>query len=163
MKLDQIRKVDHLLLLVGRNPLPNAIAGQLLLSSGGLITLIYSEETAFVADKLRVWFISKGIAEAKVLKCQVKETDAGDIFQKLIGKDSGDSNDSNIVLSRHSDNRVVGLNYTGATKAMAVHAYRAAETWARKQKKTLVYSYLDANSMRIFFDPNNPQVILSEQ
>lgn len=35
-------QVDHLILLVGGNPLPNAVAGKLLARSGGTITLLHS-------------------------------------------------------------------------------------------------------------------------
>src|SRR5579875_3276771 len=50
----------------------------------------------------------------------------------------------------------VGLHYTGGTKVMSVHAYRALENWARStenqgQEREAIFSYLDARtlSMRI--------------
>jgi hypothetical protein len=38
-------KSQHLILLVGSNPLPNAVAAKLLLAEGGTVTLIHSKGT----------------------------------------------------------------------------------------------------------------------
>lgn len=47
----------------------------------------------------------------------------------------------------------VGLNYTGGTKAMSVHAYRTLEQWAKEKSVTPVFSYLDARTLQMIFDP----------
>lgn len=46
----------------------------------------------------------------------------------------------------------VGLNYTGGTKAMSVHAYRAVELWAKDKGISPIFSYLDARSLQMMFE-----------
>src|SRR5207253_8124395 len=47
----------------------------------------------------------------------------------------------------------VGLNYTGGTKVMSVHAYRALEKWSNASNKDAIFSYLDARSLHMRFEP----------
>jgi hypothetical protein len=49
----------------------------------------------------------------------------------------------------------VGLNYTGGTKAMSVHAYRAVEAWCKGNDAQGVFSYLDARTLEMVFDPED--------
>src|SRR5712692_7872159 len=46
----------------------------------------------------------------------------------------------------------VGLNYTGGTKVMSVHAYRALENWAKSRDREAIFSYLDARTLQMRFD-----------
>ncbi|MGH9853910.1 MAG: hypothetical protein ACREBD_29045, partial [Blastocatellia bacterium] len=46
----------------------------------------------------------------------------------------------------------IGLHYTGGTKAMAVHAYRAVEQWGAERRIEPVFSYLDARWLRLVID-----------
>ena len=154
----KVCQVDHLLLLVGKNPLPNAIAGKLLAKTNGAITLICSEDTAPVADKLRKWFGRKGIEENRVHKCEVEEANAGDILRKLLTT-GGQQHVG--VLNDYSEAQSIGLNYTGGTKAMAVHAYHAVQQWAKSEKNSKrikpSFSYLDARTLSLIFDPDDPE------
>lgn len=149
-------QVDHLLLIVGRNPLPNAVAGQLLAKPDGIITLLHSEGTSYVARKLREWFVSRGWTEGQVRPCEVSESDAGVIGRRLL-TEGGQQNKG--VLNDYPDAMSVGLHYTGGTKAMAVHAYRAVEQWAKStsNSKGIVpgFSYLDARTLSLIFDPED--------
>ncbi|MCA9941320.1 MAG: hypothetical protein KC418_21915 [Anaerolineales bacterium] len=131
-------KSDHLFLLVGGNPLPNAVAGKLLLREGGTIVLVHSNDTAAVAGRLAAWLEMQGVQH--ISYAPVPEADALKIRNGVREKMPGDSQKS------------VGLHYTGGTKAMAVHAYRAVADWAKEQKSTPVYSYLDARTLRLCFD-----------
>lgn len=134
-------KTDHLLLLVGSNPLPNWVAAQLLLKEGGVLHLIHSADTAPIADRLRDHL------QTNCSLLQVNPTDAGDIERQI-----GDR------LRRL--NGKIGLHYTGGTKAMAVHAYRAVEQalWGRSPEP--VFSYLDANTFELRIDPDWHESVL---
>ena len=50
-----MEKVRHLFLLVGSNPLPNAVAGKLLIEAEGKIHLIHSEDSYSIAVRLGKW------------------------------------------------------------------------------------------------------------
>ncbi len=126
-------RVDHLLLLVGTNPLPNLVAAELLLKPDGIVYLIHSRDTATVAERLQKYLKSKGL-DAKTPR-SVEEADARDI-ENIVGS----------LVAKLKGN--VGLNYTGGTKAMAVHAYRAVE----RAHSQAVFSYLDANSFEMRID-----------
>lgn len=130
-------KSDHLILLVGGNPLPNAVAGYALIKPRGTITLLHSGETAVTAQKLYSWLHSK--TEANILFKNVDEASPDSITEGTLSQ-------LNAVQAQ-----TVGLHYTGGTKAMSVHAYRAVEQWA-KNKKPVIYSYLDANTLSLVID-----------
>lgn len=151
------RQVQHLLLLVGRNPLPNAVAGSLLLQPGRRITLIHSKRTAHspgtggYAKSLGVWLKSplRGVTDVELI--EIEDSDPTSIFSGVQD-----------ALNKLPDAASVGLNYTGGTKAMSVHAYRALEQWAQKKaqagrKLQTVFSYLDARTLRMIFDPAHPE------
>lgn len=48
----------------------------------------------------------------------------------------------------------IGLNYTGGTKAMAVHAHHEVEAWTKVQAITFIASYLDAKSLVMVIEVN---------
>ncbi|HFQ93259.1 MAG TPA: hypothetical protein ENK32_04575 [Anaerolineae bacterium] len=144
-------KSDHLILLVGGNPLPNAVAGSCLLAEGGKITLVYSktqkvqtarrqpfkiEGTQKVAQRLRRWFVQERRLTEHVYLQPVDDSDAWDIRVGI-----------QTALQNSSDS--VGLHYSGGTKAMAIHAYRAVQ---EKTKGEAVFSYLNPRTLEMFFD-----------
>jgi hypothetical protein len=138
---DEVR-CDHLILLVGGNPLPNAVSGHLLVKPGGRITLIYSEGTLDVARRLADWLRKHAqitVEEVDKRLC-VREQEPVSIYKRV-----------QHVLDRGESNEV-GLNYTGGTKAMAVHAYRAVEAWATSRNRKAIFSYLDARTNCMIFD-----------
>src|SRR6266850_1942355 len=121
-------KTEHLLLLVDGNPLPNAVAGKLLAESSGTITLVHSggaTGTAEVAQRLHTWLNGQKVAERVQLK-EVGESNPTSIF-------TGVQERLNAVHAQR-----VGLNYTGGTKAMSVHAYRAVAQWTTEKRVTPV-------------------------
>jgi hypothetical protein len=134
-------RVDHLLLLVGKNPLPNAVAGKLLVKSGGSITLLHTKGTAAAAGRLAEFLSPTKFSDP----VSVEEADAHSIYQGIF----------KALSSSHGQS--VGLHYTGGTKAMSVHAYAAARRWSEKEKQPLPqFSYLDARTLHLVIDPNDP-------
>jgi len=47
----------------------------------------------------------------------------------------------------------IGLNYTGGTKVMAVHSYQAVEHLCKGQRREVVFSYLDADTLELTIEP----------
>lgn len=136
-----MRKVEHLVLLVGSNPLPNAVASQLLVEEGGCITLVHSKGTAKIADSLERWIKAfKQGGSPEVYKSEVDESSPADIQNRV----------KQALNNRQRTS--VGLNYTGGTKVMAVHAYRAVQEWAVEHNTSPVFSYLDARTLEMVFE-----------
>lgn len=137
----QIPQCEHLFLLVGTNPLPNYVAARLLLKPDGHVYLIHTDETTQVVERLiaALEVASDRATTIKVTPIEVEETDHNDIFDK--------------VATHAKGKRGVGLNYTGGTKTMAVHAYRAVE----KHCPEAVFSYLDARTLSLFVEISNSQ------
>lgn len=125
---------ENLVLLVGTNPLPNyVVLKYFLMDNPNLkrIWLVYSEKhndfgTEEIAKKIRYVF-NKDIFEF----CPLENiSDARDIKRNV---------ETNILEKISSS---VHLNYTGGTKAMAVHVYRTIEKYKKIHEKS--FSYLDA-------------------
>lgn len=138
-------QVDHLLLLIGSNLLPNVVAGKLLVAEGGMITLIHSEDTAPLAERLGVWLKTARDSETPVARiefAEVKESDADSIYRRVeqVLKDYESK-------TKQTGRACVGLHYTGGTKVMSVHAYRALEKWAKDHHQEALFSYLDAHTL----------------
>lgn len=138
-------KSDHLFLLVGGNPLPNWVVARLLLRENGQIYLVHTTNTYVIAQNLATRFIEHGYKQP--IYVDVKDgTDAREIYRTV----------ASFVKSTRSDR--VGYNYTGGTKVMAVHGYRASEIEQSSVGPTPIFSYLDAQSMEMFFDGAYPSV-----
>ncbi|MDM8522013.1 hypothetical protein QUF80_01475 [Desulfococcaceae bacterium HSG8] len=160
---DKIFDFNHLVLLVGTNPLPNFIVADYFLEHNEnieTIWLIHSEDnnlqagTNIQADNLsklleKKWkgkkykFEFLSLSDASHAK-RIRD----DIQEKMIKK-----------LDERKEHRF-HLNYTGGTKAMSTHLY-----WILKKKiqtrgeKT--YSYLDARNFRLV-DDDSDDVIVSD-
>ncbi|MEO9027204.1 MAG: hypothetical protein ABI413_00160 [Ktedonobacteraceae bacterium] len=143
-------QVDHLLLLVGSNPLPNAVAGKLLVTAEGTITLIHSQNSHSLAGRLKGWLCDAGFSRDRIGCTSVAESDAdsvySNVFSALKAHENKQGNTNKADVAR------VGLNYTGGTKVMSVHAYRAVEKWAQERHWEAVFSYLDAHTLRMHID-----------
>ncbi len=154
MAIDEKYQSDHLMLLVGSNPLPNAVAGRLLTRPEGEITLFHTPDSATVAKNLRIWLESKG----QNVSCQVEIQDESDPVE-IYGR----------VISHLNSKMPVntGLHYTGGTKAMAVHSWQAVEQWqwavgsgqwAQKNRvNSTTRSYLNPRTLEIVIDPSDPR------
>ncbi|MEG4311470.1 MULTISPECIES: Card1-like endonuclease domain-containing protein [unclassified Microcoleus] len=146
----EYHQVDHLFLLIGENPLPNYVAAKTLLREGGKPYLVYTEYTCkaykrlkevlcpndeekieFENQKVELWnYESNAFEIQKAIKDKVKE-----------------------LQKRYPDKKRFGLNYTGGTKAMAVHAYQALLDL--KLSPEPIFSYLDSRSLQMIFDRTN--------
>jgi hypothetical protein len=130
-------KVDHLFLLIGENPLPNYVAAKLLLNQRGTPYLVYTTHTEKPAKCLATILSDEGMAQPQLVSLDDYESDAYHIKEAIRTK-----------LEAIKDGRI-GLNYTGGTKAMAVHAYR---TIFSKQHPDTVFSYLDPRKLEMCID-----------
>lgn len=125
-------QVDHLLLLVGGNPLPNYVAGRLLARNARQIKFIHTPQTEDIAKGLAKVL---GAPEASLVPL-TDEFKPSVIFERI---------KSIIDSCRDGD---VGLHYTGGTKVMAAQARLAARDSARKVK----CSYLDARTLNMVME-----------
>ncbi|MFY9224925.1 MAG: hypothetical protein WAQ98_19790 [Blastocatellia bacterium] len=142
------KKVDHLFILVGSNALPCALAGLLLAKENGNISLITSEGSYDVAQRLQTWLEEKFDQKIKIQLKSIKESSPQSIF-------NGVSEELDRVKADF-----IGLNYTGGTKIMSVHSYRAIEQWVAQHStikpiKTS-FSYLNPRKLEMVFDPKDP-------
>jgi hypothetical protein len=138
-------QTDHLFLLVGTNPLPNYVASLLLASESGTLHLLHSggkHGTVEVAERLKN-AIEKRKPQLKASLWEINEAKSHLILQQM--RDA---------IRNMSSDATVGLNYTGGTKAMAVHVYRAIE----KAFSCSVFSYLDARTLSIVIDGRNEPI-----
>jgi hypothetical protein len=126
-------QTDNLILLVGTNPLPNYVAARLLLKPHGKIHLIYSSGTESIAGRLEQQFARDGLqCERRPVVRESKPRDIYDAIHTIV---------PNMLGS-------VGLHYTGGTKAMSVHAYRAV----KDAREDAWCSYLDAHELKMVID-----------
>ena len=126
-------KREHLFLLIGTNPLPNYIAAKLMLKDNGKLHLIYSRGVDEAANNL---LKTLGLDQEKdrYKKVLIDESAAWDIYEKVNNEAKGKTS--------------LALHYTGGTKAMAVHAYRAVID----ANPDAVFSYLDARKLEMVID-----------
>lgn len=133
-------RTDNLFILVGTNPLPNFVAARLLLKPGGMVYLIHSDVTDDTAKRLITLFSRNDIGRAQRILVRSGEPD---MIYTEVKRAAGSA------ISQGS----VGLNYTGGTKPMAVHAHRALEEAVREARASAIFSYLDANDLNMVIDP----------
>jgi len=141
MKIDLFEpyRAEHLVLMVGGNPLPNAVAAHLLTRPDGFVTLVHSPETAHVAERIDEWLRSE-LPDAEVEREEVDAYHKPSVYgavQDRLEKGGAE---------------VAGLHYTGGTSVMDVHGYRAAEHWSEKNRRTVHFSYLDSTALRLNID-----------
>ncbi|MEG4801787.1 DUF1887 family CARF protein [Microcoleus sp. ARI1-B5] len=140
-------QVEHLFLLIGENPLPNYVAAKTLLKEGGKPYLVYTEYTSEAYKRLKEVL---GLREEEKVELWNNESNAFEI-QKAI-KDKVQE-----LQKQYPDKKRFGLNYTGGTKAMAVHAYQAFLDLNLSPEP--VFSYLDSRSLQMMFDRKNDRPI----
>jgi hypothetical protein len=129
-------KADHLFMLVGTNPLPNYVATRLLADRASRIYLLYSRDTEQQRQALERALRAQGYTQIIAMQ-PVKGSSAADIRNRITGVARGLKG-------------TIGLHYTGGTKTMAVHSYRALERIERIQP--VYYSYLDANTLNLWIE-----------
>ena len=129
-------KTRHLILLVGTNPLPNYIAGKL------LVDMEENEQ-----DPYRIHFVctDKSMVFAKHLEYHLKPDNEALQCDFIEVKDSDPDDIRHKIEKILPQTNSIGLNYTGGTKAMAVHAYEAVKA----RYPNAVMSYLDARTLQM--------------
>jgi hypothetical protein len=127
-------RTNTLILLVGGNPLPNYVAAYLLTQPQNRTVLVHSSDTN--EQRQRLERVLRDENWQKIETVEVNESDPVDIYNKVQ------------QIARGAEGSI-GLNYTGGTKAMAVHAYRAIEQLQDAQER--IFSYLDARTLSMVF------------
>lgn len=143
-------QVNHLFVLIGENPLPNYVATRTLLKEGGTVYLVHSTDTASRAECLK-----KNLQSIKIEKIPLgnKETNSQYIRNKIQEKVEE-------ILQKSDGKQTFGLNYTGGTKAMSVHSYRALFDVDKVDNP--VFSYLDARNLQMLIDRENDAPIFEK-
>jgi len=143
-------KVDHLFLLIGENPLPNYVAARLLLNQGGTLYLVHTTRTEKPAKRLAKILENEliGLKKTELVSLNEYESDAFKIKEAI-------SSPLKINNGKIGLNGTIGLNYTGGTKAMAVHAYR---TVFSPDRPDTVFSYLDPRKLKMCIDSENTPI-----
>ncbi len=145
----------HLILLVGTNPLPNAVAARLLANPGDKITLFGSKDSGReIAQRLGRW-----------LSRQYPEGESPTIAYATLSN-AGDEYRPTAITSRLEEHFArewpnsrpdeIHLHYTGGTKTMSVHARAAALAWRNRQSPRPRFraSYLDPEALALVTDPD---------
>ncbi len=154
------RKVDHLILLVGGNPLPNLVVGKLPIGGAypRLISLIHSPTTHAIAERLQKMLTSSQndvqlFGEDKSTRLEFEtafEATPHKIRQAI---------QAAVSYGLEQGYKKVSLNYTGGTKAMAVHAYRALYDSGIASVTTYSPSYLDARTHNLIYENGANQFV----
>ncbi|MEI2698798.1 MAG: hypothetical protein V9E94_10785 [Microthrixaceae bacterium] len=138
-------RTDFLFLLIGTNPLPNFVAATLLARDNSTIYLLHSNSADAPSTQQFATFLQailkKHRPQLTIIPRGISEADG----QMIPGQMRTILNDAAIP----SDSQV-GLNYTGGTKPMAVHTYRALVAGDRPYNVS--FSYLDARKLALYFD-----------
>lgn len=133
-------QTDHLIILVGTNPLPNYVAARLLLRDEGKLHLVYTDDTGEIARRL-----AKHLAVENRSEFYRVESSRPSVIETEIKKAA-----ANASAGR------VGLHYTGGTKAMSVHAHRVL----REERPDGVFSYLDGGTLKMCIDKPENQIFV---
>jgi hypothetical protein len=152
-------KVDHLFLLIGENPLPNYVAAKTLLVEGGKPYLVFTEHTQKPAERLKD-VLDLDLSDKQMWSLDNNESNAAEIKKKI--------REIVEIIQEDLDNvqkKKFGLNYTGGTKAMAVHAYQALlqprlKEPTYKLNPEPIFSYLDSRNLKMLIDQSTNPVPL---
>lgn len=148
-----------LILLVGTNPLPNFVVAKYFIDEADLerIWLFYSEGSRFYegtgqyADDIEAVLAKEFMRKSpEIVKVPLSNISQANVILDQVKKH---------LKKRESDIKKIHLNYTGGTKAMAVHTYRILENELKTQwSDNFTASYLDARDFSIKFDHNPEKV-----
>jgi hypothetical protein len=147
---------DHLFLLIGTNPLPNWVAAKLLTNQGGCVHLVYTGAVKPQMERLKKILENDQQVRITVEHFPTAEANESQIFEDVRGQAA--------QLAKSGSVRV-GLNYTGGTKMMSVHAHRALKAVFKDSLSSPILSYLDARTLRLKFDSRDdePEIALATE
>ena len=133
-----MQNIQHLVLLVGTNPLPNYVVAKYFLTRENKlkkIWLVYSEK---IGNQNSTRDLAENLSNVlnKITEVSIKFISLSDVSSaKKIESDIKEK-----LIPKFFD-EYVHLNYTGGTKAMSVHVYRTLE---RELGNRCSFSYLDS-------------------
>lgn len=133
---------DHLILLIGTNPLPNYVVARYFIESvPSLKTIIaaHTPSTASIARRLETSLRKRqGASHIAFEYCGLSDPgNANKIRHELEER----------IFDQHSNEEHYHLNYTGGTKVMGIHAYLTAFMALESDK--ISFSYLDAREFTL--------------
>ena len=129
-------RVQHLVLLVGTNPLPNYVAALLLAAEQGDVYLLHTANTLQVAERLSAQ-IHKKRPDLTFIPWEIHKSDPQRIEQQM-----------KRLARKLGPNAQVGLNYTGGSKPMAAQSYHSLRTAFPRG----IFSYLDADTLSLVIE-----------
>ena len=141
--MDNKYQSSYLFLLIGTNPLPNYVSARLLATDDATIYLLHSTDTLKVAERLQQ-LLKRYCPNMNAIPREIDEADGDKIVAKI----------GEILQNDDLAGKNVGLNYSGGTKSMAVHAYYAL----RQAFPQGCFSYLDARSLSMVVDLGDQRV-----
>lgn len=136
-------RTPYLFLLIGTNPLPNYVAAQLLWArekQNAKLYFVYTADTEKYVTTLKTE-LGLEVCEELILIDVKDESNTKKIFD-------GVYEEVQKLKNEGVDDDKIGLNYTGGTKTMAVHAYRGIRELSKGAHK----SYLDARSLEMVIE-----------
>lgn len=142
---------EHLILLIGTNPLPNFVAAEYFLQNNHdlkNIWLVHSEKTNSQEG-------TYNYAENLVNALKIRHPNNPVRFNftplsKISDANKISSDVRKLLIPELKENSSVHLNYTGGTKVMGTHVYLSLKQEEKRLSKS--FSYLDARTFRIVDD-----------
>ncbi|MCB0129576.1 MAG: hypothetical protein KDD78_01950, partial [Caldilineaceae bacterium] len=128
-------QAKHLFVLVGKNPLPNVVAIRLLKPADGQVYLVHTSPLAPIVPRICT---AAGLTlDTDAFPISINDEKGAQIVTKVAAAAKGKTS--------------LGLNYTGGTKHMVLHAFQGIQQAAQANHVQPVLSYLDGAtlSMRI--------------
>lgn len=140
-----MKQFDHLMLLIGKNPLPNYVTAKYFIKhipELRSIIAVFSADTKEIAARLEK-VLQRQFPDAKFqfTYCELTSPSEAVLIREEIKK---------ALSTSERKGGAFHLNYTGGTKNMVVHAYLAVFMTADLEKTS--YSYLDAREFKLKFD-----------
>ena len=134
-----------LVLLVGTNPLPNAVIADYFIGLNKKLEKIWLIHSGSRGTKKYAETIEEFI-ETRINSSNI-EVNTTIIIDNIAKKKSIE--DAFKSLFKKISNKIVHLNYTGGTKAMVVHSYRSVE---QNQINEYSFSYLDSKEFKLYYE-----------
>jgi len=153
--MDQYKEFNHLILLIGTNPLPNFVVADYFLQNNRnikTIWLLHSEANALQAGtdgqarNLEALLHKRWHGQHANLRFPLEKVSLSDVSHAATIREELERR----MLRRWGADDEFHLNYTGGTKAMAIHAYLCLQE--RQKRGQRPFSYLDANNFRLVGD-----------
>ncbi|MBK8640364.1 MAG: DUF1887 family protein [Chromatiaceae bacterium] len=153
--MPEITPVPHLVLLIGSNPVPNAIAALCLSDDQTHLSLLNSWDSGEVAGRLKNWLVDHHNRDPARLELVALRTKGDEYRPAAIHEKVNDHCNKVWAVTAFwsGRQRVVHLHYTGGTKTMTVHAHSAVQASAERHQVAFHASYLNPDALCLVADP----------